>query len=134
MNEANLDDAILERAVFTRWGDPRSFHAAARSTRRAPPGAAAPPDECLMLRVLRCLGLFVPRSHPARADCCEYICGAPAGLWRCNGGARAVCRRSDLTDSKINGADFSNALLDKSMQLVPGPCAPSALCALNPKP
>lgn len=53
--------------------------------------------------------------------------------WRQKNGAWAVCRRSDLTDSKINGADFSNALLDKPMQLVPAsaPAPRRTLCLID---
>ena len=69
LNEANLKNANLERAVFTRYR--ASDHSYCSET-------------CEM-----------PSLHPVSALC-----------------------RSDLSDADIEGADFTNALLDKPMQTV----------------
>lgn len=83
---------------------------------------------------------YVPCSHGLRYDqtrqaemlvsCCRAVLNQ-ADLRNANF-ERVVLTRSDLTGAKIDGTDFSNALIDKTQQIVRPACALAAAAALQP--
>lgn len=127
MNEANLRNANLQRTIFTRSVCWRPPHA---------PALQCPTCPCMfcqqMLLVLTPAGhFFWTRGHLLSWHASVAISCGPARTmhWLCHLSpflrikhhmlrhGQCACR-SDLGGADINGLDFTNALLDKTQQIV----------------